>query len=150
VIEDVELKLGADSELIGDSGAFKILLGVHGDIARVLVKAFVFGKRNHVHITNHSQRRDFRERVFVCRAKVGNEHHIAVFNRRITIIRAVKADAVSHCIGGETLYRNCKVLPSPIEVEHHKVDHLYFFFSAIAEGFIKCFKHRFSPFHQSG
>ena len=124
IVKNMELKLRPYHHLVRNACLFHIFNCALGNIPRVLVKRPVVRTVYYHNIAGHCKRRNSRKRIKCCSSKVGNKHHIAVFNGSIAIIAAVKANAVYQSILVQSLLRNKYMAPAAVNVSHLKIDHL--------------------------
>ncbi len=97
VVEDVELGLGGEVGGVGDAGGGEVLLGLLGDLTRVLrVDLAVAGV---VDVEDHDERPLGAERVHICRRDVGDELHVRLVDRG----EAANRRAVEELADGEEL-----------------------------------------------
>ena len=75
VVEDEELRLGAEVGGVGDAGGEEVLLRLLGDVARVAAVALAGDGVGHVAV--HHQRLPAPERVEVGGVGIGDQHHVA-------------------------------------------------------------------------
>ena len=123
VVKDMEFEFRPDDHFIGYAGGLHVLNSGFDDIARILVKGLVLGTGDDHRIAAHGESRNFGKGVHRCGAEIRNEHHIAVLNRSIAVVGAVKADAILHRILIETLCGYGDMPPPAVNVDHLKVDH---------------------------
>ena len=100
---------------VGDAGALQIIHRLAGDVARV---ADVVLPRDRVlHVADHAQRRDLRERIEERRLGLRHQQHVALVDRLPAAdAGAVEAEALFEYFFREFGHRHGKVLPLSGEV----------------------------------
>jgi hypothetical protein len=124
-VKQVELKFRSYHHLIGHARLAHILLRPLRDAAGILPKAPVLRLVDDLYITGHREGGHSGKGVHTGGSNIGNKHHIALFHRRVTKIRSVKANTITHRILGETRRRDGDMVPPARQVNRFEIDHLY-------------------------
>ena len=123
LIEQIELKLRQDQHGISNTHILHILLGGLNDIPGILSQRPVLRMIDDHGIAGHGQCGDGTERIDAGSIRIGNEHHVTLFNHCIAVVRCIEADAVAHHTFIEILGRNGHMTELAVDVHHFEVHH---------------------------
>jgi hypothetical protein len=140
VVEDVELRLGGEEGGVGDAGRGQVLLGLLGDLTRVL-RVDLAGARV-VDVEEHDERARLAERVDVRRRDVGDELHVRLVDAREAADRGTVEQLA---VGEESLVdrrcRNVEVLLNTREIGEADVKELDVVLLDVGQYFGRIFEH---------
>ncbi len=122
-VKQIKFKFGPDYHPIRNTAFLHIFHCPQAYILRILVKRLVFPFPYRAYIPTHRQCGNRRKRIHIRGFRIRQKNHIALFNRGISIIRAVKSNAIGEGILPETLHGNRNMPPSAVDIRHLKVYH---------------------------
>ena len=123
VVEDEELRLGAEVRRVGDAGRLQVALRLRRDVARVAAVGLAGDRVPDV--ADQHQRRHRGERIEERAVRIGEQEHVALLDRlEPADRRAVEADALLEDVGRELLGRHCEVLPHAGQIDESQIDRL--------------------------
>ncbi len=122
-IKQIKLKFRSDHHGIRNAALLHVFHRPQGNILRILVKRLIFLFSDHTHISAHGQCRHLCKRIYISRIRIRQKYHVALLDRRISVVGTIKADSVHKSILIEPLHRYRDMPPAPVDVRHLKVDH---------------------------
>ena len=105
-VENIEFIFRPDHHLVGDADLFHVFQRPDGHVPWILVEGPVLRKIDDPHIPYHRQGGNLRIPVDHRRFQHRNENHIAVFDRRISVIGTVKTYPMFHDACRQPFRRN--------------------------------------------
>ncbi len=136
VVEDEELRLGAEERRVGDPGGLEVRLGLPRDVARVAGVALLRDRVDDV--ADQRQGRPGDERVHDGRVGVGDDQHVGGVDRLPAADgRPVETEPVLEAVLAEVVQGNGEVLPGPDEIHELQVHHLDFVFLGERQHFLR-------------
>ncbi len=129
-VKQIKLKFRPDHHPVRDASFLHIFYCTQAHILRILVKGLIFPFPDRAYIAAHGQGGNRCERIYISRICVRQKYHIALLNRRVSIIRTVKPDPVNKHILIKPLYGNRDMPPPPINIRHFKINHANLFLFA--------------------
>ena len=138
-IKQIKFKFRADQHLIRRTGGLHILHSPQGHIPGILIKRLVFLFPDHTYIAGHGKRGYIHKGIYDSAFRIRDKYHIALFYRRIPVIRTVKADPVFKNTLSEPFHRYGDMPETPVQIHHFKIDHTDVVFPAHLQDFFAFF-----------
>ena len=146
VIEEIELKLGQNEHLVGNTARLHFGNGRLDDVTGILRQRSILGGVDDHRITRHREGRDLTEGIDHGGIGVGNEDHIALFHHGIAVVGGIEADAALHRFLRKAVGGDGHVAVLTVDVHHLEVHHLDVFFTDQVHDRLNFVLHRIAPF----